>query len=148
MLHLAVNKEFTYLNYLAVASAVRFGGGLSIWIKEEPVDNFYWNLIKKLPQPIFKEIDPVTGITLDQADFTGRLDILYIGTLHKGMVDEAMIDHKDMYNDDGEFEIKGMCLVRIYKPELITREYVETSKSAIAQLIRKVIVKRVWNVRE
>ena len=143
MLHLAVNKEFTYLNYLAVMSAIRIDS-VTVWIKEEP-SNEYWDIVRKVRTIEFKPIDPVTGITLSQHDYTGRIDIIYIGELTKSMVDEALVDHTGMYEDDGEFETKDMCLVRVYRPELITQEYAATSKSALAQLIRRVLIERVWN---
>lgn len=145
MLHLAIDsKEFTYLNYLAVMSANRFND-VTMWTKQEPVNNKYWELVKKAPHIEFTEIDPITGITLSQDDYTGRLDIIYIAEVTKNMVSEAMVDHEGMYEDDGEFKTKDMCLVRVFKPELITPEYVKDSKSAIAQLIRKALFKRVWN---
>lgn len=145
MLHLAIDsKDFSYLNYLAVMSAMRFND-VTMWYRQHPEDNKYWDIVKKTTIK-FKEIDPVEGITLSQYDYTGRLDIIYISPVTKNMVSEAIVDHNGMYEDDGEFKAKDMCLVRVFKPELITPEYVKDSKSAIAQLIRKVLFKRVWNV--
>ena len=145
MLHLIVTKEFTYLNYLSIMSAHRFNE-LTIWIKEEPENNPHWDIIKKL-NVTFAPVDAVTGITLHYQDFTGRLDIIYMKALTSRMVDDAMIDHEDMYNVDGEFKINDMELVRVYKPELITRDYVENSNTAIANLIKHVLLERVWNAK-
>lgn len=148
MLHLAIDsKEFTYLNYLAVMSAIRFND-VTFWTREVPEDNKYWNMIMKMRRITFREIDDKggTGITIDQEDFTGRLDIIYIAEMDKRMIDDAMIDHKDMYEDDGEFERKDILLVRVFRPELITPEYVAESKSGIAQLIRHILLERVWRV--
>jgi len=145
MLHLIVTKEFTYLNYLSIMSAHRFNE-LTIWIKEEPDNNPYWDIIKKL-NVTFAPVDPKTGITLHYQDFTGRLDIIYMKSLTSRMVDDAMNDHENMYNVDGEFKINDMELVRIYKPELITKDYVENSNTAIANLIKHVLLERVWNAK-
>jgi hypothetical protein len=145
MLHLAVDKELSYLNYLAIMSAVRYND-LTVWIKQEP-SNAYWNIVKKHPSITFKEIDPVTGITLHYEDFTGKLDIIYIAECTKAMVNEYQIEHPKMYEVDGEFEAKDMCLVKVDKPELITPEYIETSNTALANLIKHVLLERVWNAK-
>ena len=146
MLHLAIDsKEFTYLNYLAVMSAIRFND-VTMWTREIPKNNKYWKMIKKMKRIEFKEIHPVTGITVDQHDFTGSLDIIYMANMKPRMVNDAMIDHKGMYDDDGEFVIKDMILVKVRQPELITLDYVRDSKSGIAQLIRKILLERVWYV--
>ena len=146
MLHLIVNQEFTYLNYLSVMSALRFNE-VTVWIKEEPTNNPYWEIIKKTPKLNFDNVDPVTGITLHYTDFTGRIDIIYISELTSQMVDDAQIDHEDMYNVDGEFKTNNMQLVKVFKPELITPEYVANSNTAIANLIKHVLLERIWNAK-
>lgn len=146
MLHLAISKEFSYLNYLAVMSALRFNP-LTVWIKEEPENNPYWEIIKKIKNITFKLVDPVTGITLDIDDFIGRLDIIYIAECNTQMVDEASIDHTKMYEVEGEFETNDMCLVRVYQADLITPEYISNSNTAIANLIKQILLERVWNVK-
>lgn len=146
MLHLAISSDFTYLNYLAVMSALRFNP-LTLWIKEEPINNPYWEIVKKNNNITFKPVDPKTGITLDIDDYVGRLDIIYISACTKQMVDDASIDHVNMYSEDGEFETDDMCLVRIYQTELITPDFVANSNTAIANLIKHVLLERVWNVK-
>lgn len=146
MLHLAIDKEFSYLNYLAVMSALRFNP-LTLWIKAEPENNPYWELIKKTNNITILPVDPKTGITLDIEDFIGRLDIIYISACTTEMVNDAMIDHTKMYEVDGEFETDNMCLVRVYQSDLITPEYVANSNTAIANLIKQVLLERVWNVK-
>lgn len=145
MLHLAVDGQFTYLNYLSVMTAI-IHNEVTIWIKSAP-EGKYWDLIKKMKMITFKDIDPVTGISLDVDDRTGRIDIIYMAPLTDSYVDHALIDHTNMYEIDGEFEINDMCLVRVFKPELITPEYVANSKTAIAELIKILLLERVWNVQ-
>ena len=148
MLHLAIDsKEFTYLNYLAVMSAIKVAD-VTFWTRQTPENNKYWDIVKKVKSITWKEIDPQTGITIDQYDYTGRLDIIYFGGLTARMLDDAMIDHKDMYKVGGEFERKDICLVRVFKPELITHDYVKNSGTAIAELIQKALFERVWDVKE
>lgn len=118
-----------------------------IWTRETPDGNPYWELVKKAPSITFNEIDPMTGITLSQHDQTGWLTMIYLSETSPQIVADSTIDHEDMYNDDGEFETKDMVAVDIKRPELITPEYVRDSNSAIAQLIRKVLFKRVWDVQ-
>ena len=145
MLHLAINaKEFTYLNYLAVMSANRFND-VVMWYGEVPKNNPYWELVKKAPHIEFKEIDPVYGIVMSQNDQTGWLTMIYMTETSHRIVSDSMFEHEAMYEDDGKFEIKDMVAVDIKKPELITPEYVRDSKSGIAQLIRGVLLKRVWD---
>ena len=146
MLHIAINNTFTYLNYLAVMSAVRFNQ-VTLWIKSEPdVDNFYWDIIKKNKSFEIKPVDPVTGITLDIDDFVGRTDIIYIAPCTKQMVDDASIDHTKMYEEDGEFESNDMCLITVKKPELIDLDFVK-GNSALANVIKHVLLERIWNVK-
>jgi len=146
MIHLAIDsKDFSYLNYLSVMSAVRFND-VTMWTRQEPEDNEYWRIVKNLTKNIeFREIDPVSGITVGLKEYTGRLDIIYMAEMTDRMFDDAFIDHTKMYEVDGEFEDSGIVLVRVYRPELITKEYVAESGTAIAELIKKVLFERVWN---
>lgn len=144
MLHLAVNNKFGYLDYLSIISAVRIAD-VKVWIVEEPTSP-YWNIIKKNKFITFENIDPKYGIIANSTDQIGRTDIIYIGKLTDKYADEGIMDHSKMYEVDGEFETKDMCLIRIYKRELITPEYIKDSNTAIANLIKRVILERVWNV--
>lgn len=144
MLHLVVNNTFSYLNYLSVMSAIRISP-VTIWVKEEP-SNKYWDIVKKVKSITFKEIDPVTGITLDIDDFTGRTNIIYIGKLNRDTyVEDASIKHDGLYEVGGEFEAKDMCLITIFKEDVLTPEYVKTSGTLLAELIKRVLLKRVWD---
>jgi len=145
MLHLAVKKDFTYLNYLSVMSAIK-GNKVTVWIVEEPKDNRYWDLVKKVKSITFKNVDPVTGaLKANVEDKIGRTDIIYLGELNDNYVNDAMVDHTGIYEENGEFENKDMCLVRVFKPEVVTLEYVTNNKTTLANLIQRVIMRRVWN---
>jgi hypothetical protein len=126
-------------------SAVRFNP-VTLWIKVEPIDNPYWELIKNNSSFEIKPVDPVTGITLDLDDFIGKLDIIYIAPCTKQMVDDYALEHPQMYEVDGEFEAKDMCLIKVDKPELIDLEFVN-GNSALANVIKHVLLERVWNVK-
>jgi len=125
-------------------SAARFND-VTMWTRQTPENNPYWEIIKNVKNIEFKEIDPVGGITVGLGEYTGRLDIIYMAEMEDRMFDDAFIDHTKMYEVDGEFEDSGIVLVRVFKPELITKEYVAESGTAIAELIKKVLFERVWN---
>lgn len=146
MLHLSVDKDFTYLNYLSVMSAVR-GNKVKIWVLEEP-SNKYWDIVKRVKSIEFAETTKEKGITLSYAnkDKTGRLDAIYLGELSDNYANEYMYEHENLYTPDGEFLEKDITIVKVDKPELITPEYVKNSDSVMAQLIRRVLLERVWNV--
>ena len=143
MLHLGVNKEFTYLNYLSVMSAIR-KNKVTMWITEEP-SNAYWDIVKKVKSITFKNVDPVTGMTLDVKDKVGRTDIIYLGELTDDYVNDAMVDHTGLYEENGEFKAKDMCLVKVFKPEIVTLEHIRDNKTLLAQLVHRVLLERVWN---
>lgn len=145
MLHLAVDKEFTYLNYLSVLSAIKVAD-VKIWVKEKPENNKYWDIVTKIRFIEFDTVDPIYGITASYKDQIGRLDIIYLGKLNENYVSEALVDHKGMYEVDGEFETKDMCLISIKRPELITPEYIKDSNTTLANLIKTIILERNWNV--
>ena len=144
MLHLAVKKDFTYLNYLSVMSAIK-GNKVTMWIVEEPTGR-YWDLVKKVKSITFKNVDPVMGtLRAKFEDKIGRTDIIYLGELNDNYVTEAMVDHTGIYEENGEFEAKDMCLVRIFRPEVVTLEYITNNKTTLANLVQRVLMKRVWN---
>lgn len=125
-------------------SAIR-GNKVTIWVVEEPVGR-YWDLVKKVKSITFKNVDPVTGaLTLKVEDKVGRIDIIYLGELNDDYVREALVDHTGIYVAGGEFETKDMCLVRVFRPEVVTLEYVTNNKTTLANLIQRVIFKRVWD---
>lgn len=145
MLHLAVRKDFTYLNYLSVMSAIK-GNEVTIWIVEEP-SNKYWDIVKKVKSITFKPVDPVTGaLTAKVEDKIGRTDIIYLGELNDNYVNDAKIDHTGLYEENGEFETKDMCLVKIFRPEMVTLEHIREDKTLLAKLVRRVLMERVWNI--
>lgn len=145
MLHLAVNKDFTYLNYLSVMSAIK-GNEVTIWIVEEP-SNKYWDIVKKVKSITFKPIDPVTrALSVEVGDKIGKTDIIYLGELNDNYVYDDMIDHKGLYEENGEFETKDMCLVKIFRPEIVTLEHIRENKTLLANLVRRVLFERVWNI--
>lgn len=145
MLHLVIDSEFTYLNYLSVMSAVRFNP-VTLWIKNAPENNPLWDIVKNNQSFNFDTVSPTTGITLDVDDFTGRTNIIYIAPVDKKMVDDAKLVHPTMYEDEGEFEEFNICLITVDKPELITKEFV-SGNSALANVIKHVLLERIWNVK-
>jgi hypothetical protein len=144
MLHLAVKKDFSYLNYLSVMSAI-INNEVKIWVVEEP-DNKYWELVKKMKMIEFVETTPEKGISLSYEDKVGRLDAIYLGELSDNYTNEYVMEHENLYEPTGEFTEKDITIVKVTKPELITPEYVKTSDSVMAQLIRRVLLERVWYV--
>lgn len=143
MLHLVVNKDFTYLNYLSVMSAIK-GNRVKIWVLEEP-SNKYWSIVKKVKSIEFQETTKEAGIKLETTDKTSRLDAIYLGELSDNYVSEYVMDHGDLFSPDGEFEDKSITIVKVRKPELITPEYVKGSNDTMAKLIRRLLLERVWN---
>lgn len=146
MLHLSIDKEFSYLNYLSVMSAIR-GNKVKMWVVGEPTDNKYWDIIKKVKSIEFVETTPEKGITLSyqNGDKTGRLDAIYLGELSESYANEYMMDHGDLFTPEGEFEDKDITIVKVKKPELVTPDYVKYSEDTMAQLIRRVLLERVWD---
>ena len=144
MLHLSVRKEFTYLNYLAVMSAI-LGNKVTMWVVDEEPTGKYWDLVKKMKSIIFVETTVNKGIELSQYDKTGRLDAIYLGELSDDYINQYNIEHENLYTPDGEFAEKGITIVKVTQPELITPEWVKESDSTMAQLIRQVLLERVWN---
>lgn len=146
MLHLSVKEKFTYLNYLSVMSAI-LNNKVRIWIVgQEPTDR-YWDIIKKVKSIEFVKTTPEEGITISYSggDKTGRIDAIYLGELGDNYVDEYSMEHENLYTKDGTFKRKDITIVKVIQPDLITTEYVKTSDSVIAQLIRRVLLERVWN---
>ena len=147
MLHLSVDKEFTYLNYLSVMSAIRYNK-VKMWVLEEP-SNRYWDIVRKVKSIEFVNTTKEKGITMSYAnnDKTGRLDAIYLNELSDNYSNEYVYEHKNLYTPDGEFLEKDITIVKFDKPELITPEYIKDSDSVMAKLIRKVLLERVWNVK-
>ena len=142
LLHLVVNKEFNYLNYLSVMSAVR-GNKVKIWVIEEPTTR-YWDLVKKVKSIDFIETTKEAGINLKATDKTGRLDVIYLGKLTDRYVEDFATDHTGIYEENGEFEAKDMCLVHIKRPEVVTLDYIRENKTTLANLVHRVLLRRVW----
>ena len=147
MLHLVVNKEFTYLNYISVMSAI-LGNKVKIWIVSEPKENKYWDLVKKVRSIEFEYTTVEKGISLSyaNADKTGRLDAIYLGTLSESYANEYAIAHDGLYDPEetGEFEKKDMTIVKVTKPEVVTMEFVRDSGTLLSALIKRVLFERVW----
>lgn len=156
ILHLATNKEagFNYMAYLAVMSAL-LHNQVILWMDEEP-EGKWFELIKKMeiksPHLDFAKIHPLTGITIDQHDQTGRLDIIYLAPFTKESIDDAFIDHNLLgQGKDGLFERKDITLVRVFVPEdqpnldFITPEWVSANDTLLSALIKRAYLERVWN---
>lgn len=144
-LHLSVDKEFTYLNYLSVMSAIRYNK-VKMWVLEEP-DNKYWSIVKKVKSIEFVTTTKEKGITMSyyNKDKIGRLDAIYLNELSENYSTQYMYEHENLYTPEGEFLEKDITIVKVDKPELITPEYIKDSDSVMAKLIRKVLLERVWN---
>lgn len=139
MLHLAVNKEFTYLNYLSVMSAI-LRNKVTIWYENEPVDK-YWDLVKKMRSISFNNWAlPI----VDSEDKVGGTDVIYLGELNDNYIHEALIDHKGLYEVGGEFDTKDMRSIRVLRPEVVTQDYIENSNTLLANLVKRVLLERVW----
>lgn len=154
-LHLTITKDFNYLNYISAMSAIK-NYDVVFWILEEP-DNGWWSIVKKVSDE--KNLVPTTkekGITLSyrQGDRTGTLDIIWLGgELTDDYVTQAnmvhgLFEHKDV----GEFEAKDIPLVRVHPTEdfsleQIDAEWVRTSDTLLAELIKTVLLERVWDVK-
>ena len=145
MLHLVVNKDFSYLNYLSVMSAI-IGNKVKLWVIEEP-SNGYWSIVKKVKLIEFQNTTTEIGVTLDYKDKTARMDAIYLGELSDNYVGDYMMDHGDLFTPDGEFLEKDITIVKVTKPELITPEYVRTSEDTIAKLIKRVLSERIWDAK-
>jgi len=146
VLHLAVNENFTYLNYLSLMSAIR-GNNIVLWHGEKEPDNKYWDLVKKVRSITFRKLDPIGGLTAHPEDKISRLDAIYLGELSKDYVKEYTVVHTGLYDPEqtGEFETKDMTIVKVTKPELITPEFIKSSGTLLAALIKRVLFERVWN---
>lgn len=138
-MHLIVNKNFTYLNYLSVMSAI-LRNKVTIWYENEPVGK-YWDLVKKMRSVTFNNR---ALTTVDPNDRVGWIDAIYLGELNDNYIHEALIDHKGLYKVGGEFDTKDMRLVRILRPDVVTRDYIENSNTLLANLVKRVLLERVW----
>lgn len=170
-LHLATNEKFNYLNYLSLMSAIR-KNDVVFWYRSKP-ESKWFKLVEKIPTIEFREMDPLTGITIDQVegDQTGRLDTIYLSEFEEGKsIDDYLIKHEELY-DTGEeagFEKKDITLVKVHPPkdidienpnastsfsvimhggvfDFLTPEYIRESSTLLARLIRRVLLERVWD---
>lgn len=128
-------------------SAIK-GNKVKIWIIDEP-DSKYWDIVKKVKSITFVSPEKENGkvaMEVKVKDKIGRTDIIYLGELNDNYVYDSMTDHKGLYEEDGEFETKDMCLVKVFRPEVVTLEYIKENKTLLAKLVRRVLLERVWNV--
>lgn len=123
-------------------SAIR-GNKVKIWIFEEPKENKYWDIVKKVKSIEFEET--TKEIRLNYGDKTLRMDAICLGELRENYVQEYIMGHGDLYSPDGEFLEKDITVVKVTRPELITPDYIKAGYSTMAQLIKRVLLERVWN---
>lgn len=151
-LHLATRGDFSYLNYLSLMSAARFNKVCVWYYKDNEPNSFWWWRAKAQKQIAFRELEE-TGIILDVDDNTGRLDLIYLKEFTRDLIDQAAIVHTCIWEhkDVGEFDRKDIGLVKVFLPEsegnfsFITPVYIKESQSLFAELIRTVLLERVWN---
>jgi len=125
-------------------SAIR-GNKVKLWIVDEEPSNVYWSIVRKVKSIEFVETTKERGIELEQVDKSGRLNTIYLGELNDNYVNDYGVDHKGLYEVNGEFETKDMCLVKISKPEVVTLDYIRDSGTLLSELVKRVLLERIWN---
>lgn len=150
MLYLSTKKEFNYLNYLSAMSAVRFNEVIMCYV-EEP-ESEWWKLVKAHKSILLKQMFSGEALSIDPEDNVGLLILIYLRKFTQDSTDHAMLKHECLYEnkDTGEFERDDLDVIRVHVPEgiYLTPQWVKDSDTVLSDLIKTVLLPRIWNPYE